>query len=308
MSTTYPEFSFQPPPGGDVWLKSSEGVVFLAHSAVLGLASPVFRDMFSIATQRDIVELAEDAESISFMLRFLYPPPFFSKSLSLPLLEKSLHMAKKYNIDGIPLTLDYLLSHPSDKWAMVHLNPVCIFWVANSYGLRETQKVAARAMQSCHLRSTNQVKDFAAKVPSSASVIGLLGAPRVRIMALIELLIDFDLTPIAPELPDGGCEIMICAACYERQLPMPDGCYRPLWYYDWCLRAFNELALDPLDDCVEIFQVSILNHLGTITDGCKDCLNAARFAGNGRVFEKWLLGVRTMVREIFEDVEPLYAL
>ncbi|KAG9119963.1 hypothetical protein FRC07_004759, partial [Ceratobasidium sp. 392] len=61
MDTT--TFSYQPPAGGDISLKSSDGVVFLAHSVLLGMSSSVFSDMLSTASPSDVIELGDDAES-----------------------------------------------------------------------------------------------------------------------------------------------------------------------------------------------------------------------------------------------------
>jgi hypothetical protein len=222
MSSTEPSktspFSFQPPPGGDITLQSSDGVVFVAHSAFLGLASPVFGGMFSTATKGDTVELAEDAESIALMLRFIYPPAFLN-DLPLPLLAKSLHMARKYNIDGIITTLDYVISHSLNENSPLRLDPVHTFDLAVSYALRETQKTAAKSIQQ--LRDTEDVTKFAKLLPNHASIIGLLGAQCVRIRVLFDLLVNLDKSWIAPIAESGYDDIdyyslLMCESCVNK--------------------------------------------------------------------------------------------
>ncbi|KAG9077569.1 hypothetical protein FS749_010532, partial [Ceratobasidium sp. UAMH 11750] len=93
QTTDAPAFSYQPPAGGNLSLKSADGAIFLVHSVLLGMASSVFADMFSAANRSDVVELTDDAESLSLMLRFIYPPTFMD-DLPLVLIEKSLRIAQ----------------------------------------------------------------------------------------------------------------------------------------------------------------------------------------------------------------------
>ncbi|KAF9788191.1 hypothetical protein BJ322DRAFT_613704 [Thelephora terrestris] len=67
---------------GDVALKSSDEVLFRAHRVILSLASPFFKDMFSLpqaSPQLDgsgtghIVPFTEPSETIDTLLRFVYP-------------------------------------------------------------------------------------------------------------------------------------------------------------------------------------------------------------------------------------------
>ena len=67
---------------GDVVLKSSDGVLFRAHKVILSLASPFFKDMFSLPQpgstsdgvgNAPIIPFAELGETIDTLLRFIYP-------------------------------------------------------------------------------------------------------------------------------------------------------------------------------------------------------------------------------------------
>ena len=68
---------------GDVVLKSSDGVLFRVHKVILSLASPFFRDMFSLpqspGTPQDcvgnapIIPFTESSEIIDTLLRAVYP-------------------------------------------------------------------------------------------------------------------------------------------------------------------------------------------------------------------------------------------
>ena len=67
---------------GDVILKSSDGVLFRTHKVILSLASPFFRDMFSLpqagtpldcAGSGPIIPFSESSETIDTLLRVVYP-------------------------------------------------------------------------------------------------------------------------------------------------------------------------------------------------------------------------------------------
>ena len=78
-----PPFSRQA--NSDLILRSSDHVDFRVHKLILSIASPIFEDMFSlpqtsqsIDEHRDglpIVMLEEDAQTVDFMLRTIYPVP-----------------------------------------------------------------------------------------------------------------------------------------------------------------------------------------------------------------------------------------
>lgn len=67
---------------GDVILKSSDGVQFLVHKVILSLASPFFRDMFSLPQTGNpsdcpgdvpIIPFSEPSETLDTLLRSIYP-------------------------------------------------------------------------------------------------------------------------------------------------------------------------------------------------------------------------------------------
>ncbi|KAG8746127.1 hypothetical protein FRC10_005993 [Ceratobasidium sp. 414] len=305
-----PPFSYQPPPGGDVSLKSRDGTIFLAHSAFLALASPVFAGMFSAATKKDVVELGEDAESVSLMLRFIYPPAFLG-DLSLPLLRKSLYMAQKYNIDGILTTVDYVISRSFGEDTSLQLDPVQTFELASVYRLKAAQKVAGKFIEQ--LRSHEDVERLAKALPNHSSIIGLLGAQSARTQALVVLLADHQSNLYAPSATWGyGVDqymIMMCHNCIERLVPelQPGMPYYPVWLYCWCAVALRELVDKPLAECEHVFHISVLHEISEY-NVCRDCVEAAREAGGGEVFKTWVQEKKDEVRGVFASVEPLYSL
>ncbi|KAG8746126.1 hypothetical protein FRC10_005992 [Ceratobasidium sp. 414] len=301
MSDTSLPFSFEPPPGGDISLKSADGVV---------CATAVFADMFSTATQNDIIELTDDAESVSLMLHFIYPPSFLD-ALPAALLEKSLRIAQKYDINGTTISLDYAISHFSDKDSPIHSDLIYALCLAATYGLPQTQRAVTEAARhgDFELRDPEQIERLAKAFPApgAASVIGLLGARCIQTRSLRNLLLGHT-GGILPKT--GNDEPMMCDECvsdeefpYEESVP-----YRPSWLNAWCLRAHWDLTNQPLDQASRVFHVSSLDALYGDSDVCRACIDATHHARGGEVFNLWAQKVENKVKEIFDSVEPLYNL
>ncbi|KAG9122224.1 hypothetical protein FRC07_001493 [Ceratobasidium sp. 392] len=178
-------FSFLPPAGGDVSLKSCDGTVFIVHSLLPRLASKVFSDMFASATSADVVELAEDAETISLMLAFIYPvmqPPLDTVAI----LEKAMLVAHKYEIDGLAKTLEHTYSQ---QRALIRQDPLRVFRSAKHYGFREMQTLAAKIASSSHynMLTSQGLIELAKDYPDSAHVISLVGVQGARAHILMDI-------------------------------------------------------------------------------------------------------------------------
>ncbi|KAF8610682.1 hypothetical protein BDV93DRAFT_540377 [Ceratobasidium sp. AG-I] len=308
-------FTFSPPAGGDVVIKSSDAVTFRVHSALLGLASSVFSDMISSASKRNAINLAEDAESISLMLSFIYPSSFTTLH-SFEAFEKSLRMADKYDMPGILKALDFTISHSCKDQNLAHHDPVRAFKLAIRHGLRETQTLAASLIEPKHydFHDPKQLKTFAAQFPASAHLVGLVGAQGARLRSMCEILFDYssDDACVMPELDrriKHKDEYMMCKACLSNRKPS-SGCYFPSWLHDWCWLAFTRLSVKPLEECQDIFRVSILKNMAFSTGTCMSCVKAARTVREGRVFERWGADINECLDDAFHhlDHERLHAL
>ncbi|KAG9078170.1 hypothetical protein FS749_009858 [Ceratobasidium sp. UAMH 11750] len=312
MSTVSSEpFSYHPPPGGDTSLKSADGVVFLVHSVLLGMASSVFTDMFSTATQRDLIELSDDAESVSLMLRFIYPPTFLD-DLPLALLEKSLRIAQKYDVGGIITSVDHLIMfHPSNENGPIRSDPIRTFCLAATYGLPNTQKAAAEALRPEHFRfeDPDEIMPFVETFPSAASPIGLLGAHCVRAQALSDLLFGKRMENYLPFVLGGQHhkDTIMCFECFKRvEHEFEIGCsYEPVWIAYWAIMAFDSLMTEPYDACADLFHPSALDRIASKPGLCLDCIRATRNADDGHAFLRRAKKMEAQVKRIFDDVEHL---
>ncbi|KAG8681214.1 hypothetical protein FRC09_017674, partial [Ceratobasidium sp. 395] len=284
-------FSYHPPPGGDVSLRSSNGDIFLAHSVLLQLGSSVFADMFSTATQSNIIELSDNSESVSLMLWFIYPPPFL-ECLPTELLETGLRVAQKYDIGGIITSIDHILSSQSpNKSCLIRSDPVHALCLAVEYGLPKTRKVAAEAVRPGRFtfKCVDQIRLLAETYASAAGAVGLLGEHCIRTQCLSDLLLGQRkdiLTPYTAEHQYVEGKLMMCKRCYDDagyRFTASNG-YEPTWFTHWTILAFRDLSSKPLAECGYLFECSILDKISSTSNNCQGCLIAAHTASGGDDF------------------------
>ncbi|KAG9119384.1 hypothetical protein FRC07_005606 [Ceratobasidium sp. 392] len=298
-------FSFLPPAGGDVSLKSCDGTIFIVHSLLLRLASQVFSDMFASATSADVVELAEDAETISLMLAFIYP--VMQPSLNtVAILEKAMLVAHKYEIDGLAKTLEHTYSQ---KRALIRQDPLRVFRSAKHYGFREMQTLAAKIANSSHynmLTSQGLVK-LAKDYPDSAHVIGLVGVQGARAHILMDISSRAQTTlwPMIPRIR--GLlqpQSMACSNCWSKLTI--DGHYCPGWFDLWCKDLHSALTYNLLDECKRYFEVSCLVAQKGLMGSCGRCIDQT-FEMRTR-FEKWSGRIYQFYEEQLAPLDVLYTL
>ncbi|KAG9122226.1 hypothetical protein FRC07_001495, partial [Ceratobasidium sp. 392] len=177
-------FTFQPLPGGDVSLKSSDGALFVVHSVLLSVASKVFSDMFTTTTTADAVELAEDAEAVSLMLAFVYPVMRPSID-SIALLEKGMLMAHKYEIDVLAKTMQQV----TNQRDLIRQDPLRVYRAAGKYGFQEIETLSAKLITRDHydMTTVDGLVKFAKENPGASRMIGIVGVHGTRARVLGEL-------------------------------------------------------------------------------------------------------------------------
>ncbi|KAK0504381.1 hypothetical protein EDD18DRAFT_1133362 [Armillaria luteobubalina] len=114
----------------DVILVSSDEIAFHAHKAILSLASPFFKDMFTlpqpmIITSKPIISMAEDSEMLDKILRFCYP---CSRSVLFRVL---MIMVRKYLMDDVARR-----ARPELR-KYVQKEPLRVFAIAYSFQWKE---------------------------------------------------------------------------------------------------------------------------------------------------------------------------
>ncbi|KAG9090118.1 hypothetical protein FRC06_001219 [Ceratobasidium sp. 370] len=329
-------FAFEPPPGGDISLLSTDGSVFRVHSVILGLVSSVFADMFSIGRPSgEEIQLDDDSESISLMLATIYPSSVTPTIDKIDTLEKCLKIAQKYNIEAIIQTLDHDLSRSEAQTRLIRSNdPLRIFRLAVTYGLRECKALAAKAIMPRHidLHEPAEIVKAAQEHPASAHIVGLISAQilRAKILADVFFNLEGDFLPETyvvakhgqeSEFADGdGGGLMMCDDCAMRldDLWLDDSrplSYIPSWVYGWSRHAYETLTAMPLDECGPLFEPAVLNiWVKDHMDACANCIEVAieartYFGGTpGEVFENWASKVRGILRKRLSELDCLYSL
>jgi hypothetical protein len=326
-----PPFTFEAPPGGDISLRSIDGPVFCVHSIILGLASSTFSDMFSVAIKSgETIDLGDDSESISLMLAFIYPSHLSPTVDTFELLEKCLAIAQKYNMQAMTKALDRELSERVGG-RLVSGQPLRAFRLAVTYGLRDSQTLAAKAIMPCHidLREPAEIIKVARKHPTSAHVIGLLGVQALRAKILFDVMFNFcdGFLPTSPLVLKGGKddldevedELMMCDGCRRQSnhLYWPatrPGEYTPSWIHGWSRLVYNALSVNTFSACEHLFELSVLAHYGEEMEAPCGCIEAARQAKTyevgrpGEVFEIWASRVRSLLEMKLRGMDCLYSL
>ncbi|THH09849.1 hypothetical protein EW146_g8561 [Bondarzewia mesenterica] len=136
-------------PGADIILQSSDGIDFRVYRYILSLASPFFKDMFSLpqpsptaidnttAGEIPVIPVTEDAETLDFMLRSIYPvrSPKIKKLSDLRFVFEA---SRKYQIE----TFDGVAEE--SLMGAVEQDPVSVYALACRFGLNEIACKAAR--------------------------------------------------------------------------------------------------------------------------------------------------------------------
>jgi len=141
-------------PGADVILRASGGKEFHAHKVILSLASPVFRDMFSVpqppsadSSQLPIVDVNDPPEAFEMFLRTIYPTrnPLITDVETLVTI---LRLADKYDArDTIDIHRDYLPPTPNNS------PPIELYAILCACGRDKEAGAAARRVPLASLDS-----------------------------------------------------------------------------------------------------------------------------------------------------------
>ncbi|KAJ7043751.1 hypothetical protein C8F04DRAFT_1366932 [Mycena alexandri] len=145
---------------GDIIVRSTTAHVdFRVHRAFLAVASPFFRDMFSLPQSEQpsrtasvgdmedglpIVPFEEDPETLRTLLQLCYPRYMFLDDKPIfPTIERVLPVliaAKKYAMDGVEREIRAVLISPQ----FVDPDPLRVFALAVKHGMYEEAKICAR--------------------------------------------------------------------------------------------------------------------------------------------------------------------
>ena len=160
-------------PDGDVILRATNGTDtrdFRVHKLILTLASPVFKDMFTIprppssSSNNDnveIVDVIDPPRALDLILRFIYPssPPVIE---DLTVLSECLVLADKYDIEAGLSRL-----RPSLK-DFAKAEPLRVYAIACRLGFEKEMEVALSHSKSIDLLGLAELPDEFRFIPATA--------------------------------------------------------------------------------------------------------------------------------------------
>ncbi|KAF8610595.1 hypothetical protein BDV93DRAFT_517694 [Ceratobasidium sp. AG-I] len=276
---------FEPAPGGDMTLRSSDGVTFGVHSILMGLASSVFKDMLSVGAKNDeIIELAEDSKLISLMLEFIYPTktPMIA---SLAVFEQALQIAQKYDIKGMLDILDGQLCLGA-KNELVAADPLRACILAYSFGLMKAAEITARVVDlKVNLRTPSGIVMLKKLPVNSELLMRLIGMQAMRAEVLADILFTYDDSPMNDYIAtDIG--FPYCFKCRKEPIYT-----KPMWMIRWSKSVYRLALTCDLQDLPHDLKIDNVNSITRLVD----------YHENSDLFPATCLGCVSFVRAMEEE-------
>lgn len=245
--------------GGDLTLQSLDGLDFSVYSLLLSLASPVFSDMFALGTKtkENIIPVGETSEMLALMLKFIYPLPS-PPILSFDQLSKALHVADKYQLNGMKSRLrEQLVMQPDHSSVSMSDDPLRALAVASAHGLHEeADESMSLASKRYNFQQADGLARLAEVIPSAVPFIRLFGVQSVRIQTLADVLLSFHKDPM--QLNTLSCSWSLCMFCkdayYNTKLYSA-----PEWQARWAYAIFTELKSHPVQEWDSFFKIGFFN-------------------------------------------------
>ncbi|CAE6450707.1 unnamed protein product [Rhizoctonia solani] len=302
---------FGPGDGGEFNIRSKDNVDFYVHPAVLGIASPIFKDLMSVGSGERVVELTEDAQTIRLMLAYLYHQTI-SRVDSFDLVVKGFEVAHKYEIDVMTEWLKTLFRLETSPLYMRH-HPLEVYDVASLYGFED---VAEACYDDCirklNLDDEEEMERYTNSRRHPKSALALVSRLVKRRSIITQILFtgysyplnllasQWDQTHLAPA-DKTLADKLICDKC---QPSYSEVFYSSVsWQTFWAHQARDVLFREPLVDCERIFKIGFLckpyDHEGTQTF-CEQCFEQLQLR-NHAVWEDWAGMVRTYLGEKLQE-------
>ncbi|KDN40284.1 hypothetical protein RSAG8_08194, partial [Rhizoctonia solani AG-8 WAC10335] len=245
--------------GGDLTLRSTDGIEFSVHSLFLSVASPVFSNLLRTDSKSEVIQFTEKAEVLALMLKFIYPKPTPIVP-SVDLLNNGMRVANKYQLENMKNRLREQLILV-DSPVSIYANPIGALCIASAHGFTGEAELAAKiASKQCGFGDGFFLKQLldAAPSPATAVLIKLTGIPLVKTRVLMEVLFHFERPPMTVYSPGSGlADALVCSNCretyrgYSRQSP-------PEWLARWAHWIFEEIKDRPIADWKGFFDHSNL--------------------------------------------------
>ncbi|KAF8687963.1 hypothetical protein RHS03_09843, partial [Rhizoctonia solani] len=300
--------------GGDLIIRSLDGMKFSVHSVLLSLASPTLLGLIE-ATKRDGVALfSERAEILALMLKFIYPLP--SPIIALvELFEEAILVADKYCLPSMKARLREQITLV-DSPVSAYTNPLGALYIATIHGLTAEAELAAKiASKNYDFGKAEDLKKLIEAGPATTTLTKLVGIPAVKTRVLTEVLFQFEHLPMDI---NRILDTLVCVACRETyQGYTLQGA--PEWVLRWARWIFDRIKDRPIKDWRSFFSHSNISmalyqpHLSTTfltyryhgqSHTCT-CINVV--LAKTLAYQTWANGVYEHLKRKLSVVEELEA-
>ncbi|ELU38344.1 3-hydroxyacyl-CoA-dehydrogenase [Rhizoctonia solani AG-1 IA] len=270
--------------------------------------------MFLVGTRREeAIDLTEDATTISIMLEFIYPNRQAPLVTSFETLDNCLRISQKYDLQSMIQTLDTQLSINTTPQSLVHSDPLRAYQLALTFDLPKTKVMAAPLITTAKadLCEPSRLSRVVQSHPS-ASLIRLIGIQGTRAKILADVLFGFYKRPMLPTQEhffyDLSCEpcrgwLDMCEGNEARA-----GLYThhpPSWLLSWSNLVYQTLLAMPIEQCDDLFRVTVLERLEGTATTCQDCLaDFWKYRDQRPKFDRWASNVKTTLKERLSNVAP----
>ncbi|CAE6465992.1 unnamed protein product [Rhizoctonia solani] len=287
--------------GGDLTLRTTDGVDFSVHSLFLSVASPVFSDLIKSGNHEEVVLFSENAELLAIMLRFIYPRPTPTIT-SIKLLNDALRVANKYQLDNMKSRLCeqlILINSP----VSVYTDPLGALYVASTHGFTTGVELASSvASKQYNFGTAEGLKKLIDASPNltTATLLNLVGIPLVKTTVLAEVLFQFNRSPMIITTDHGSMMCPLCREIFDNSLCR----CQPEWQTRWVSWVFDNIKNRPVSDWKDFFGPSNIHkafyqpHLNSTVQyyrkgsyaGACSCTNLLLGAPHA-AFQSWADGV-----------------
>ncbi|CAE6465974.1 unnamed protein product [Rhizoctonia solani] len=186
--------------GGDLTIRSTDGVDFSVHSLFLSEASPVFSELLRDENRTKLIQFSDKVDVLALTLKFIYPKPT-PIITSTNLLSDAVRVANTYQLENMKSRLrEQLLL--VDSPVSIHVNPFGALCVASTHGFVPEAELAAKvASERCTLEKEEDLKGlvYATRGRATAALVKLTGIPLVKTRILVDVLFHFERSPMKPD-------------------------------------------------------------------------------------------------------------
>lgn len=279
----------------------------------------MFQGLSVVGTNKDAVGISETAETLSLMLRFIYPNSRPPTVTCFDVLLRCLQVAQKYDIESMIDTIDEQLSTITTPQSLIHHSPFRVHQLALQFNLPKA-KVAAASLVFISEVDCCEPKNLQhrAELYPPASLVRITAIQGTRARILADVLFRFYEPPVAapPDHPD-LFYVMSCDTCQKwlrkcQRSEARQGLYTqnpPSWLLAWSTLVYETLLAAPLDKCDYLFNAFVLDRFKGASNVSQDCLGDFWSLHYQREsFDLWASEVRDVLEWRLDNVRHLYAL